>query len=93
MQVWEILPIKAAKEPTSPITNKDGEIIAELLDDDLETSETETSIELNFAVLKFKHTIKKKTKWERFAIARQGLVCSDPESFLQDHNKPKKNPS
>ena len=24
--------------------------------------------------------------------ARQGLVCSDPDSFFQDHNKPTKNP-
>ncbi len=39
---------------------KSGEIISELLDDDLHTSESETTIELNFAVLKFKHTIKKK---------------------------------
>ena len=38
---------------------KSGEIIAELLDDDLETTDPETSMELNFAVLKFKHTIKK----------------------------------
>ena len=38
---------------------KSGDIIAQLLDDDLQTNETETSIELNFAVLKFKHTIKK----------------------------------
>ncbi len=37
-----------------------GELIAEILDDDLETDESETTIELNFAVLKFKHTIKKK---------------------------------
>ena len=44
------------------LMRKSGEIIVELLDDDLETSETETSIELNFAVLKFKHTIKKKNK-------------------------------
>jgi hypothetical protein len=29
---------------------------------DLQTSDTETSIELNFAVLKFKNTIKKKKK-------------------------------
>jgi hypothetical protein len=41
---------------------KSGEIIAELFDDDWQTSGTETSIELNFAVLKFKHTIKKKKK-------------------------------
>ena len=41
---------------------KSGELITEILDDDLQTSGSETSIELNFAVLKFKHTIKKKTK-------------------------------
>ena len=39
---------------------KGGEIIADILDDDLKTTDTETSIELNFAVLKFKHTIKRK---------------------------------
>ena len=38
---------------------KSGEIIADILDDSLETDETETTIELNLAVLKFKHTIKK----------------------------------
>jgi len=39
---------------------KSGELIAEILDDSLSVSDTETTIELNFAVLKFKHTIKKK---------------------------------
>ena len=38
---------------------KSGEIISELLDSDLQTNETETTIEINFAVLKFKHTVKK----------------------------------
>jgi len=42
------------------LMQKSGEIIAEILDDDLESSESETTIELNFAVLKFKHTIKRK---------------------------------
>jgi hypothetical protein len=42
------------------LLQKSGEIIAEILDDDLQTTDTETSVELNFAVLKFKHTIKKK---------------------------------
>jgi phage regulator Rha-like protein len=42
------------------LMQKGGEIIAELLGDDLKTSDTETSFELNFAVLKFKHTIKRK---------------------------------
>jgi len=48
------------KEQQQSLMRKSGEIISELLDSDLQTSETETSIELNFAVLKFKHTIKKK---------------------------------
>jgi hypothetical protein len=39
---------------------RSGEIIAELLNDDLQTSNMETSIELNFAVLKFKHAIQRK---------------------------------
>ena len=39
---------------------KSGELIVEIFYEDLETSDTETSIELNFAVLKFKHTVKKK---------------------------------
>ena len=39
-----------------------GELIAEILDDDLISDESETTIELNLAVLKFKHTIKKKNK-------------------------------
>lgn len=42
------------------LMRKSGELIAGIFDDDLQTSDTETSIELNFAVLKFKHTIKKK---------------------------------
>ena len=50
------------KREQKALMRKSGEMIAELLDDDLETTDTETSIELNFAVLKFKHTIKKKNK-------------------------------
>lgn len=42
------------------LLEKSGKIIAELLDDDFQTKEAETTIELNFAVLKFKHTIKSK---------------------------------
>ena len=50
------------KHEQKALMRKSGEMIAELLDDDLETTDTETSIELNFAVLKFKHTTKKKKK-------------------------------
>ncbi|MBC8431512.1 MAG: ORF6N domain-containing protein [Desulfobacterales bacterium] len=53
--------VKGEREQQN-LMQKSGEIIAEILDDDLQTTDTETSIELNFAVLKFKHTIKKKNK-------------------------------
>lgn len=42
------------------LLEKSGKIIAELLDDDFQTTDSETTIEINFAVLKFKHTIKSK---------------------------------
>jgi len=48
------------KKNQKQLMQKSGDIIAEILDDDLQTSETETTIELNFAILKFKHTIKRK---------------------------------
>ena len=50
------------KDKQQDLMHKSGEIIAELLEDDLHTTDTETTIELNFAVLKFKHLIKKKSK-------------------------------
>ena len=50
------------KTDQKSLMQKSGELIAEIFDDDLQTSDTETSIELNFAVLKFKHIIKKKNK-------------------------------
>jgi hypothetical protein len=49
-------------EEKKSIMQKSGEIIAELLDEDLQTSDAETSIELNFAVLKFSHKVKKQLK-------------------------------
>ncbi|HUW26063.1 MAG TPA: hypothetical protein VMW07_06000 [Gallionella sp.] len=50
------------KAEQKSLMQKSGELITEIFDEDLQTSDTETSIELNFAVLKFKHTIKKKNK-------------------------------
>jgi hypothetical protein len=41
------------------LMQRGGEIISDILGDDLKTTDTETSIELNFAVLKFKHTVKR----------------------------------
>ncbi len=50
------------KDKKQQLLKKSGEMIAEIFDNDLTTDESGTSIELNFAVLKFKHTIKKKNK-------------------------------
>lgn len=44
------------------LMQKSGEIMADLFGEDMQTNETETEIELNFAVLKLKHTIKRKGK-------------------------------
>lgn len=48
------------KSRQKSLMQRSGELIAEILDDDLQTQDAKTTIELNFAVLKFKHTIKKK---------------------------------
>ena len=42
------------------LMQKSGEIMADLFGEDLQTTDTETEIELNFAVLKLKHTIKRR---------------------------------
>ena len=39
-----------------------GDILADLLDDEMQVSDSETTFELNFAVLKLKHTVKRKNK-------------------------------
>ena len=39
-----------------------GKIITDIFADDLEPLESETTVELNFALLKFKHTVKKERK-------------------------------
>ena len=57
--IKEISNVQEDKEKNS-LMKKSGGIIAEILEDDLEISEKETTIEINFAVLKFKHTIRKK---------------------------------
>jgi hypothetical protein len=50
------------KNKQNSLMKKSGEIIAELLDDSLETTESETSYEINFALMKFRHTVKKTKK-------------------------------
>jgi phage regulator Rha-like protein len=44
------------------LMHKGGEIIDDLFGDNFSTNETETEIELNFAVLKLRHTIKRKNQ-------------------------------
>ncbi|MFA5778860.1 MAG: ORF6N domain-containing protein [Elusimicrobiota bacterium] len=50
------------KDAQKSLMKKSGGLIAEILDDGLEVSGSETTIEINFAVLKLKHTIKKMKK-------------------------------
>jgi len=50
----------ATNEDKESLLEHSGNLFAELLDDDLTVSETETSIELNFAIVKFNHIIKAK---------------------------------
>ena len=42
------------------LLKKSGELMADLLDQDMTETESETTVELNFAVLKLKHTTKRK---------------------------------
>jgi hypothetical protein len=55
-----------AETPEKPkqksFMRRSGEIIAEILDDDLQVVGAETSLEINFALMKFKHTVKQKKK-------------------------------
>ncbi|RLA07971.1 MAG: hypothetical protein DRQ51_04280 [Gammaproteobacteria bacterium] len=55
---WKFSTAKLSKT----IMQKSGELIADILDDSLENIESERTIELNLAVLKFKHTLKKNKK-------------------------------
>ncbi len=42
------------------LMEQSGELLSDLLDDSLETIDSETTLELNLAVLKLKHTVKRK---------------------------------
>jgi hypothetical protein len=41
---------------------RSGEIMSELLYGGIEETDTETSLEINLALMKFKHTVKRKKK-------------------------------
>ena len=53
------LALKTTKEEKEPLMQKSGEIISEILGDSLSVSGTETTFEINLAVMKFKHTVRK----------------------------------
>ncbi|GBR76977.1 putative ORF6N domain protein [Candidatus Termititenax persephonae] len=44
------------------LMQKSGEIFADILDNNLQIAGTETSLEINLALVKFKHTVKQKRK-------------------------------
>lgn len=55
--------VKENSKEQQKLMQKAGDIISDLVvPDNLETEETEASIELNFAVVKFKYSVKKKSK-------------------------------
>ena len=56
------LSISKTENEKQSLLHRNGELIAEILDDELGLSGTETTIELNFALVKIKHTIKRDKK-------------------------------
>lgn len=49
-------------EVTDKLSQKGNNLLSDLLDDGLQTTEKETELEFNFAILKIKHTIKRGKK-------------------------------
>ena len=50
------------KSEQQSLMQKSGDIFSELVAPDMPVSETETTLEINFAVMKFRHTIKREKK-------------------------------
>jgi hypothetical protein len=59
--IAKLADVKEKPEQQS-LMQRSGEIFSELIASDIPVSGTETSFEINFAVMKFKHTIKKEKK-------------------------------
>lgn len=59
-RVIAALPETTDKAEQKSLLQRGGEIIAELLDEEFQTTGSETTIELNLAMLKVKHTVKRK---------------------------------
>jgi len=58
--IAKIAEVSDDEKKKKSLMKNSGEIMADLLGDNLNTTDTETSFEINFAVMKFKHTIKRK---------------------------------
>lgn len=52
--------VNPEKEEQQNLIKKGTDILSEIIGEELEINSTETSIELNLAVLKLKHTVKRK---------------------------------
>lgn len=50
----------ASQEEMRDLAKKSGNLFSQILEDSLTLSDTETTIEVNLAMLKFKHTVKRK---------------------------------
>ncbi len=55
---------EANEQGQKNLMQKGSELIADLLDDEQKVTDSETTIELNLAVLKVKHTVKRKAEKE-----------------------------
>lgn len=61
----QLTALPEADEPTrKSILQKSGQLIADLLTDELSTVTTETTVELNLTVLKIKHSVTKNSRPE-----------------------------
>ena len=52
----------ASDDEKKQLMQKTGDLITDIFADDLETLESESTIEINFALLKVKHTVKRGRK-------------------------------
>jgi hypothetical protein len=68
-----------AKEKTEQqsLMQKSGDIFSELVAADMPVSGTETTLEINFAVMKFKHTVKREKKKETVQGAKKPSKSKD----------------
>ncbi|MCL2180124.1 MAG: ORF6N domain-containing protein [Treponema sp.] len=53
------LAVERTKEEKKPLMQKSGEIISDILGDSMNISRTETTFEINLAVMNIKHTVKR----------------------------------